>query len=107
MENLILTQLTAFELRQLFREEIESFFKNNSPKKEDTDEIGGIELAMEITGKAKATIYSLCAGRKIPHSKQGKKIYFSRNELLEWIKKGKRKTEYEIAELAGNFNSSR
>ena len=107
MENLILTQLTPFELRELFREEIEKFFQTNSPTKNDEDEIGGIELAMGITGKAKATIYTLCAGRKIPHSKRGKKIYFSRNELLDWIKKGKRKTEYEIAELAGSFSSGR
>lgn len=55
-------------------------------------DIGGIELAEEITGKARATIYTLVAARKIPHSKKGQRLYFSRKELIAWIESGKRKT---------------
>lgn len=105
MENLFLTQLTTVEVKQLFREELENFFAENriGESKIDADEIGGIDLAIEITGLAKPTIYSLCSERKIPHSKQGKRLYFSRQELTEWIKNGRRKTQREIAIEAENY----
>ncbi len=107
MENtLILTQLSIPEVRQLLRDELERFFTERQiggATMAQTDEVDGIELAIEITGLAKPTIYSLCSERKIPHSKKGKRLYFSRQELLEWLKQGKRKTQAEIAVEAENY----
>lgn len=104
MQNLVLTQISDAEIRQLFREEIQAFFQTRSfPNQTEQDTIGGIELAIEITGLAKPTIYGLVSKRKIPHSKQGKRLYFSRRELLEWLAAGKRKTNAEIASEAANF----
>ncbi len=107
MENLVFTQLSIPEVRQLLREELESFFaeKQSGAKQFETDEISGIDLAIELTGLAKPTIYGLVSERKIPHSKQGKRLYFSRQELLEWIKDGKRKTQAEIKIEAANFDT--
>ncbi len=105
MQNLVFTQLSIPEVRQLFRDELENFFveKRIGEPEIKPDEIGGIDLAIELTGLAKPTIYSLCSERKIPHSKQGKRLYFSRQDLLEWIKNGKRKTQNEIAIEADNY----
>lgn len=105
MQNLVLTQISDLEIRKLFREELENFFTENKigENKAETEEIGGIDLAIELTGLAKPTIYSLCSERKIPHSKQGKRLYFSRQELTEWIRNGKRKTQSEIAIEAANY----
>ncbi len=109
MENLVFTQLSIPEVRQLFREELENYFteNRNGEMVAETDEIGGIDLAIEVTGLAKPTIYGLVSERKIPHSKQGKRLYFSRQDLLEWIKNGKRKTQDEIADEAANFDLKR
>jgi predicted DNA-binding transcriptional regulator AlpA len=106
MQNVVLTQLSIPELEQLFHETLDRYFADKqiavaSPK---PDEIGGIELAVEITGKAKPTIYNYCSDNLIPHSKRGKKLYFSRNELTDWLKSGKRKTRAEIALEAENFS---
>jgi excisionase family DNA binding protein len=105
MENLLLTQISDTEIRQLFREELENFFAANKigENKANNEEIGGIDLAIELTGLAKPTIYGLVHGRSIPHSKRGKKLYFSRQELTEWLKQGKRKTQAEIAIEAENY----
>ncbi len=105
MQNLVFTQLSIPEVRQLFRDELENFFveKRIGEQEIKTDEIGGIDLAIELTGLAKPTIYSLCSERKIPHSKRGKRLYFPRQDLLEWIKNGKRKTQTEIAIEAENY----
>jgi predicted DNA-binding transcriptional regulator AlpA len=53
-------------------------------------EIGGIELAQQITSLSKARIYALVSAREIPHSKRGNKLYFNRAELLDWVAAGKR-----------------
>ncbi len=72
--------------------------KSTDPKAEfSISEIGGINLACELTGLAKPTVYSLVSERKIPHSKRGKKLYFSRRELIKWIESGRRKTITELA----------
>ncbi len=105
MQNLVFTQLSIPEVRQLLRDELESFFaeKHRGAKQIETDEISGIDLAIELTGLAKQTIYGLVSERKIPHSKQGKRLYFSRQELTDWLKQGKRKTQAEMKVEAVEF----
>jgi hypothetical protein len=53
-------------------------------------EVGGIELAQQVTRLSKARIYALVSGRGIPHAKRGNKLYFNRAELLAWVSEGKR-----------------
>lgn len=109
MQNLVFTQLSIPEVRQLFRDELVSYFAENKigAAQTDADEIGGIDLAVEITGKAKPTIYGLVHDRKIPHSKQGKQLYFSRKELTNWLRAGKRKTQAELALDAETFSPNK
>jgi hypothetical protein len=59
----------------------------------------GIEEACRIIGKAKptVTVYALVCKRLLPCYKNGKKLYFFEDELLECIAKGKKKTLAEIA----------
>lgn len=64
----------------------------------------GIDEACQIIGKAKPTIYTLVRNRQLPCYKNGKKLYFFEDELLEWIAKGKKKTMQEIeSEVETNF----
>jgi excisionase family DNA binding protein len=109
MENLVFTQLSISEVRQLLRQELEDFFAERpliTPQPE-SDQIGGINLAQEITGLAKPTIYGLVAQSKIPYMKQGKKLYFSKRELTDWIKQGKRKTIADIEAEADSYLSGK
>lgn len=63
-----------------------------------------IDAACEIIGKAKPTVYTLVRTRQIPCYKSGKKLYFFEDELLEWIRNGKRKTLNEIeSEAVRNY----
>lgn len=64
----------------------------------------GIDEACRIIGKAKPTIYTLVRKRLLPCYKNGKKLYFFEEELLEWIAKGKKKTLQEIeSEVKADF----
>ena len=53
-------------------------------------QVGGIELAQEVTRLSKPRLYALVSARGIPHSKRGNKLYFDRAELLAWVTAGRR-----------------
>ncbi len=109
METLTFNQLTEYDIRAAVRAELSTFFSGDqiNQVQPDRDEVGGIELAMRVTGKAKATLYSMASRRELPHSKRGKHLYFSKNELLRWIADGKRKTQGELALDAESFSSEK
>jgi predicted DNA-binding transcriptional regulator AlpA len=67
------------------------------------DEIGGIDLAQQVTGLAKSTLYDLVCKKEVPYMKRGKKLYFSRLELLTWIQEGRRATRSELETQATQF----
>ncbi len=104
--DITVTNLTIDDITQAIRNELKAYF-TELEEVEREDEVGGIDLAIELTGLAKPTIYGLVSERKIPHSKRGKKLYFSRRELLIWLTNGKRKTRDEIAAEAVNFDLKR
>jgi predicted DNA-binding transcriptional regulator AlpA len=107
MQSLTLTQLTESEIRAAIRSELETFFAEYAltASSSESDQLGGIELAQQVTGLAKPTIYGLAAQSKIPCMKQGKKLYFSKRELTDWIKQGRRKTITEIEAEANSYLS--
>lgn len=58
---------------------------NNVIKKRGTEnEVGGIELAMEVTRLKRGTIYNYVNKRAIPNNKVGGKIEFERAKLEKW-----------------------
>ncbi|MBX7130057.1 MAG: helix-turn-helix domain-containing protein [Flavobacteriales bacterium] len=59
-------------------------------KEEPTDEIGGLDLAVKVTGLAARTIYKLTHRRGIPHRRVGGRLYFRRSELEGWLDGGRR-----------------
>lgn len=69
----------------------------------------GISEVSILIGKAKPTIYTLVRERKIPCYKNGKKLYFFEEEILNWISNGKKKTLQEISEESAAYciNNSR
>lgn len=99
---------TTEDIQNAVRVELQNFFSNFElqPKTEDDEsDIGkGAEFASRITGKAVPTIYDLVSKRLIPHFKQGKDLYFSKKDLIQWLKDGKRKTQSEIADEAKQRN---
>lgn len=48
-------------------------------------EILNIVEACRLLNLARPTMYTLTSKARIPHFKRGKKLYFRRSELVEWI----------------------
>ena len=65
--------------------------------KQETDQLLTVEEASEFLHLTKATIYSKHSRGEIPGvCKQGKRLYFSKERLINWIKSGNQKTTAEI-----------
>jgi len=62
-----------------------------------------VSQAAEFLSLSNATIYGLIHKGEIPYMKRAKRVYFSRLELMEYIKSGRRKTTSEIEVEAGQF----
>jgi excisionase family DNA binding protein len=61
-------------------------------------ELMTISQAADFLNLSVQTLYGKVCHREIPVSKKGKRLYFYRSELEEWIKSGKKKTMSELRE---------
>ncbi len=73
----------------------------------ETDELLTISQAAKFLNLSTPTIYGKVSRKEIPVNKQGKRLYFYKSELAEWIKAGRKKTLSEINQEADQFINSR
>ena len=113
MNDVLLTPIRLNELETLIENSVRKIFIENNGHDLDHDlaktesDLVGIKKASELLGLALPTLYALTSSRRIPHSRKGKKLYFSKTELTEWVKSGTRKTISEIETEAENFTSKK
>jgi len=61
------------------------------------DELLTIEQAADFLSLSKFTVYTLVNQRQIPFMKKSKRLYFSKDELLTWLKSSTRKPKLQTA----------
>ena len=61
-----------------------------------------IEEAASFLNLSKPTIYRLVSERNIPHNKKGKRLYFSKERLTEWVEEGEVRTQAQIKKEVNN-----
>ena len=73
---------------------------NEQTKFQDTSGIKmlGISEACEFLNLAKQTLYGFTSKNEIPFIKKGKKLYFRKTDLEQWLMEGKQLTKNEILE---------
>ena len=83
---------------------IEQILLNNGNNSQpESDQLLTIKQAGELLSLSVPTLYGLVQKSLIPVSKQGKRLYFSKQELTEWIKAGRKLTISEIESQAGSY----
>ena len=55
-----------------------------------------IDEAAKLINLTKPTVYGLVHQNKIPYIKKGKRLYFVKADILDWIKSGKQTTKSEL-----------
>lgn len=105
MNDLMLTSIKKEELSTLIENSIRKVLAENPVSANDNPlpDFLNIEEASKFLNLAKATVYTLTSAGKIPVIKKGKRLYFTKQELIDWLKKGRKKTIQEIEEDATNY----
>jgi len=70
--------------------------KTEHQSKGQSEQLLTIQEAGEFLHLAIPTIYSKVSRGELPVMKRSKRLYFSRNELMEYLKQGRRKSNVEI-----------
>jgi len=79
----------------------------NTDNKSETEKLLTIKEAGEFLHLSIPTLYSYVSRSAIPVSKQGKRLYFSKKDLTEWVKTGRKQTHSEIKAEAHTYISVR
>lgn len=93
-----------FEIIEVRLNNIETLLldlKHSSKNKEEqtslqNDKLLNIQEAAEFLNLSVPTIYSKVSKGELPVMKRSKRLYFSNTELLDYLKKGRKKTNSEI-----------
>ena len=86
MSEIILTTISKKEIKKLVEEAVQKAIPRNLNLTDDQNSsFMDVNQAAEFLGIAKATLYGKCCNQLIPHFKKGKKLYFDKAELLDWL----------------------
>lgn len=88
-------------LAEQITKQIKSSLKNKFSSEED--EFLSIDEAAKLIKLTKPTVYGLVHQKNIPFHKKGKRLYFLKSEILDWIKGGKCKTKSDIRKQADAY----
>ena len=94
------------ELQELIEQSVRNIFAEQSHRSEHSvqNEIFSIDEAASFLNLTKPTIYGFTSKNLIPFMKKGKRLYFKKNDLENWLMEGKHKS---ISELKIEFNNNR
>jgi excisionase family DNA binding protein len=108
MNDLLLTPIRLNELETLIENSVrKALILKAESNPAPGNELLTIEQAADFLSLTKQTIYSMVSKGEIPYMKQKKRLYFSREDLISYVKKGRRKTNDEIAAGADEYLNKR
>ncbi|MBK9504754.1 MAG: helix-turn-helix domain-containing protein [Bacteroidetes bacterium] len=90
------------ELQQTVNEIKQLILQRSAVLPIEAEQLFTIKQAAEFLNLSVPTIYSYVQRAGIPVSKRQKRLYFSKKELLDWVKEGRKKTLSEIEEEANS-----
>ena len=105
MENHVFTSLSIPELRQIVRQELEGFFAEQPQPQPApaTERPLNVQEAAAFLGLTVPTVYSKASKGELPVAKRGKRLYFQKAELLQYLQQGRRATNDEAEQAAAAF----
>ncbi|GEO03372.1 excisionase [Adhaeribacter aerolatus] len=70
--------------------------QNTSNSNSVSEQPLSVQEAAKFLNLAVPTVYTLVSQQILPYSKKSKRLYFSKQDLTEWIQSGRKKTISEI-----------
>jgi len=110
MQDLLFIPISKYEFKEMIKDSLNEVLTEQTPRPitfGDNDKPLSIKEAGEFLNLARQTIYGLTSKNLIPFSKRGKKLYFNKSELIQWLSEGKNKSISEIEIEANNYTSNK
>lgn len=109
MQAVTITQITPPELETLIENSVRKILSNHptTPPQQPKDELLTVQDAALFLSLSVPTIYGLIHKGEIPVMKRSKRCYFSKVELISYLKQGRKKTLAETASEADTFLKTR
>lgn len=108
MQTGIITQYSDEDFRQLLKEVVREVIVN-SPQKDHVREQKPLTFkeGCKHVKLSESHVYKLTSTNQIPHSKQGKRIFFDALELDQWLLSNRVKTTKELDQEAAELLKSK
>lgn len=107
MHNLVLSPIDPEVLINNITERVTASIlkavKLESTHRMEPEQLLSVKEAADFLNLSVATIYSKVSRSELPVMKQSKRLYFSRKELIEYLKAGRKKTYPEAAAAADEY----
>ena len=104
MNKTVLISLPIEELQTVIIDCVNSCLRNNKqeskPPTDQPEQLLTIQQAAALLSLTVPTLYSKCSKGELPVMKRSKRLYFSRTELLDYLKQGRKKSNAEIEQEA-------
>jgi len=107
---MILLQLDSEQLNSLIQNAVRKAISETPKVEQPTetpDQLLTVHEAAEFLNLAVATVYTMVSRGELPVMKRSKRLYFSRIELMDYLKQGRRKTLAETASEADQYLKSK
>jgi excisionase family DNA binding protein len=103
----ILTSIPLRQLNAMISVAVSEGLKAHQSQKVDISETSEqlltVQEAANFLSLTKPTIYSMVSHGVIPSMKRSKRLYFLREDLINYVKQGRRKSNKEIEQEAENY----
>ena len=104
MNDVLLSPIRLTELEALISTSIEkALTKQNRNSEQDEGSFLNVQEAAAFLNLTPPTIYSKVSKGEIPFMKRSKRLYFSKTELQEYVKKGRQQTNAEVESEANLY----
>ena len=101
---MIIVQLNSEQLSNLIQSSIRTVLKETQTKTDEPNDqqerLLTIREAADFLSLTVPTMYSKVSKGELPVMKRSKRLYFSRTELLDYLKEGRKKSNAEIEQEA-------
>lgn len=111
MNDILFTPIRLNELETLIQNSVRKGLRETLPNdntgQPEPDQFLNVQETADFLNLSVPTIYGYVQRAEIPVNKRSKRLYFSKEELIAWVKLGRKKTVQEIEAEAHQYLSKK
>ena len=104
MKNQQIYMLSEEGIKVLAEQITENIKKAMNPSNSSTEDVFmNIDETAKLINLAKPSVYGLVHQNRIPYHKKGKRLYFLKSQIIDWLKSGKKESKDDTETKANEY----